>query len=211
MSSPTAGDVPAPADRPIGLAVLLVAAGALGWWAAFRLTLEHLHALEHPGAVLGCDISVLVQCGDALDSPQGSVFGFSNALLGVAFWVVPVIVGAAILAGARFARWFWLPVWLGTAGAFAFVCWFVVQSVFVLHALCPWCMLTWAVTIPMFLAVTVHVLRAGHLPAGAGVRRAAAHLMAWVPPATIVLYGVIVLVAQVRLGAVVNIWHTFFG
>ena len=76
-----------------------------------------------------------------------------------------VVVGVAILAGARFARWFW---WLFAARvtlAFVFVLWLISQSIFVLGTLCPWCMVTWVVTIPTFYAVTLHVLRTGIVPA----------------------------------------------
>ena len=65
------------------------------------------------------------------------------------------MVGVAILAGARFARWFWWLFELGVAGAFVFVIWLIGQSIFVLGTLCPWCMVTWVVTIPTFYAVTL--------------------------------------------------------
>src|SRR5690606_24334650 len=48
--------------RPTTMAVWLVIAGAVGWWAAFQLTLEKFHALEYPGTSASCDFSVLVQC-----------------------------------------------------------------------------------------------------------------------------------------------------
>ena len=92
----------------------LIIAGAIGWWAAFSLTMERLHLLAEPRRDrLGCDFSPLVQCSKNLESWQGSVFGFPNPILGLAGWVAPIVVGVAILAGARFARWFW---WLFEAG-----------------------------------------------------------------------------------------------
>ena len=39
-----------------------------------------------------------------------------------------------------------------------FVHWLIYQSVFVIGALCPYCMVVWAVTIPTFFYVTVHNL-----------------------------------------------------
>ena len=70
----------------------------------------------------------------------------------------------AILAGARFARWFWWLFELGMTLAFVFVIWLIGQSIFVLGTLCPWCMVTWAVTIPTYYVVTLHVLRSGIVP-----------------------------------------------
>ncbi|GGE87204.1 membrane protein [Mycetocola zhadangensis] len=181
------------------LAVFLILAGAIGEVAAFALTLEKLHTLTSPGEALSCDFSVLVQCGANLESWQGSVFGFPNPLLGIAGWVAPIAVGVAILAGARFARWFWVLFNIGLAGALGFVIWLISQSIFVLGTLCPWCMVTWAVTIPVFLAVTLYNVSRGNLPASAGIRRVASALYGWLAPLTVACYLVIAIVAQLRL------------
>ncbi|KQZ84085.1 hypothetical protein ASD56_08690 [Microbacterium sp. Root166] len=185
--------------RPTALAVWLIVAGAVGWWAAFQLTVEKFHLLADPDAIASCDFSVLVQCTANLDSWQGSVFGFPNPILGLTGWVAPVVVGAAILAGARFARWFWLAFDAGLLFAFLFVAWLIVQSIYVLGTLCPWCMVTWIVTIPTFYAVTLHILRSGILPAPAQVRRTADTLMGWVPLLAVLSYALIAVLAQARL------------
>ncbi|HYJ49434.1 MAG TPA: vitamin K epoxide reductase family protein [Microbacterium sp.] len=190
---------PRTSARPTALAIWLIIAGAIGWWAAFSLTMERLQLLEDPDAILGCDISPLVQCGKNLESWQGSVFGFPNPILGLTGWMAPIVVGVAILAGARFARWFWLLFELGLAFAFGFVLWLIGQSIFVLGTLCPWCMVTWVVTIPTFYAVTLHILRRGIVPASPSVRRAADRLMSWVPLLAVLSYAVIAIIAQVRL------------
>lgn len=197
--------------RPTVLAVWLVVAGAIGWWAAFSLTMERLHLLADPDAIASCDFSLLVQCTANLQSWQGSVFGFPNPILGLAGWIAPIVVGMAILAGARFARWFWLCFWAGMAFAFGFVLWLISQSIYVLGTLCPWCMVTWAVTIPTFYAVTIHLFRSGVVPVSAGVRKGAQALMAWVPLMAIVSYAIILLLAQVRLNAIVEIWQELIG
>ena len=190
---------PRTSARPTALAIWLIVAGVIGWWAAFSLTMERLQLLEDPDAILGCDISPLVQCGKNLESWQGSVFGFPNPILGLTGWMAPVVVGVAILAGARFARWFWLLFETGLAFAFAFVLWLIGQSVFVLGTLCPWCMVTWVVTIPTFYAVTLHILRRGIVPASPSVRRAADRLMSWLPLLAVLSYAIIAIIAQVRL------------
>jgi uncharacterized membrane protein len=196
--------------RPTALAVWLIVAGVIGWWAAFQLTLEKFHALANPGSSASCDFSILVQCTKNLDSWQGSVFGFPNPIIGLACWVAPIVVGVAILAGARFARWFWWLFELGMTFAFVFVIWLISQSIFVLGTLCPWCMVTWVVVIPSFYAVTLHILRTGILPSPAGIRRTAGRLMPWVPLLAIVSYAIIVVLAQVRLDALTNVFGTLF-
>ena len=187
------------AKRPVGLGIFLILAGTVGWIAAFALTVEKFHLLESPTAVLSCDFSVLVQCGANLASWQGSVFGFPNPVLGLTGWVAPIVVGAALLAGARFDRWFWLLFNLGVTAALVFVIWLISQSIFVLGTLCPWCMVTWAVTIPVFWAVTLRNLAAGAIPVSARARRVARTLYGWIVILTLASYIVVAVLAQLRL------------
>ncbi|HWI32306.1 MAG TPA: vitamin K epoxide reductase family protein [Microbacterium sp.] len=198
--------MPEPRTRPTALAVWLVVAGAVGWWAAFQLTLERLHLLANPDAALGCDFSILVQCRANLESWQGQVFGFPNPIIGLSAWIAPIVVGVAILAGARFARWFWLLFELGMLAAFVFVIWLIAQSIFVLGTLCPWCMVTWLVTIPTFYAVTLQVFRNGSVPVPAAVRRRADQFMGWVPLFAVATYGIVAILAQVRLDVLGNLF-----
>ena len=187
----------APVRRPLPLAIVLIVTGAIGWYAAFALTLDKLAVLENPQADLDCNFSVLVQCGVNLGSWQGSLLGFPNPLLGLGGFVAPIAVGVALLAGASFARWFWITFNVGVLGAFAFCLWLAYQSIFNLGTLCPWCMLVWSVTIPMFWALTLANARAGRL--GAGLQPLGARLFGWVPVITILGYLIIAIVAQVRL------------
>jgi uncharacterized membrane protein len=185
--------------RPVGFPIFLMLASVVGWIAAFALTLEKFSLLQSPDAALSCDVSILVQCSANLDSPQGSLFGFPNPILGLTGWVAPLVVGAALLAGARFDRWFWLLFQLGVTGAFALVVWLISQSIFVLGTLCPWCMVTWAVTIPVFLSVTLRNLATGDLPSPAAVRRVAGVLSGWVVVLTLPCYVIVAVLAQLRL------------
>jgi uncharacterized membrane protein len=185
--------------RPTAFASWLIVAGVVGWIAAFALTMERMKLLADPNASAACDISLLVQCGANLQSWQGSVFGFPNPILGLTGWVAPVVVGVALLAGARFARWFWLLFGLGITGAFAFVIWLISQSVFALGTLCPWCMVTWAVTFPTFFAVVVHLLRIGAIPVSERAQATTDRLMAWVPLMAIGGLAVVGLIAQLHL------------
>ena len=193
------------ARRPIALGVFLIVAGAVGWYAAFALTMEKFVTLTDPTEVLGCDFSFLVQCRANLESWQGSLFGFPNPIIGLAAWIAPVVVGVALLAGARFARWFWVAFNLGIVAALVLVMWLISQSVFVLGTLCPWCMVTWAVTIPLFWAVTLYNLSQGNLPVPERVRKVASALYGWVPAITLASYLVVAVVAQLRLDVLGNL------
>lgn len=193
-------------SRPTFLALWLIIAGVIGWWAAFQLILEKLHGLANPGAAASCDFSIIVQCSANLDSVQGSLLGFPNPIIGLTAWMAPIVVGFAILAGARFANWFW---WLFEAGmlaGFVFVIWLISQSIFVLGTLCPWCMVTWAVMIPTYYAVTIHIFRSGVVPVSAKTRRGAERMMGWVPVFTVVSYAIIAILAELRLSVLATLF-----
>ena len=197
-------DIDTPRTRlPIALAVFLIVAGAIGWFAAFELTVSKIEVLENPSTDLACDFSVLVQCGANLASWQGAVFGFPNPLLGMGGFVAPIAVGVGLLAGARFARWFWIAFNVGIAGALAFVIWLISQSIYSLGTLCPWCMVVWTVTIPLFWVVTTRNLAEGVY--GKRVVAFGAGLRTWVIPITMVCYALIVLLAQLELNALARL------
>lgn len=195
-----------PAARPRILPLFLILAGAIGFYASWELTIAKIQTLVSPDTNLSCDFSVLVQCGVNLESWQGAVFGFPNPLLGLGGFAAPIAVGVAMLAGARFARWFWMLFNLGVAGALGFVCWLIYQSIFNLGTLCPWCMVVWSVTIPLFWAVTFYNLSVGNIPVGERVRRFFTTAYGWVPLLTLVSYLVVAAIAQVRLDLIDNLF-----
>ena len=97
-------------------------------------------------------------------TPQAEIFGFPNSLLGIAGFAVVAATGASLLAGAALRRWYWWGLQLGTVVDVALVHWLIFQSLYVIGALCPYCMAVWAVTIPICWYVTLHNLERGHLP-----------------------------------------------
>ena len=180
------------------LGVFLTVAGVIGFFAAFRLTADKVGVYVHPTASLSCDVSPIVQCGKNLASAQGSIFGFPNPLLGVGGWVAVILVGILLLTGASFARWFWIAFNVGVAGALVLVIWLISQSIFVLGTLCPWCMVTWSVTIPTFLLVTLNNGKNGRFGGGEKVRRVFGGIYGWVPFLTLACYLAVVVIAQLR-------------
>lgn len=187
---------------PIGLAVFLVLAGLIGLVAAFALTIEKLNALASPGTAAGCDFSVLVQCTKNLESAQGSTFGFPNPLIGIVGFSVVIVVGMGLLAGARYARWFWLTFNVGLLAALAFVAYLIQTSIYFLGTLCPWCMVVWSVTIPAFLAVTLYNAKSGAIPLPARLRRVLSEAYSWTPFITLLCFILVAVLAQLRLDVI---------
>ncbi len=151
-----------------GLSWLLLIGGAIGFLASTALMLEKLATLNDPAYVPTCSINPVVACGSVMDSPQAAVFGLPNPLIGIAAFAVVITTGVVLLTGYRPPRWFWLGLQLGTTFGVGFVHWLIYQSLYDIAALCPYCMVVWAVTIPIFWYTTLHTLQRGHLPLPGG-------------------------------------------
>ncbi|MFM2019573.1 MAG: hypothetical protein RL718_154 [Actinomycetota bacterium] len=128
----------------------LIGFGILGWIASFGLTLERIKVAGDPMAATACDISPFISCKSVMLSEQAALFGFPNPLIGLAAFFAPVVVGMAILAGAKFKPWFWQLFLAGHALAMVFVFWLFSQSVYDIGSLCIYCMVAWTATIPLF-------------------------------------------------------------
>ncbi|WP_246080412.1 vitamin K epoxide reductase family protein [Modestobacter altitudinis] len=148
------------AEIGAGLSWWLVTGGLIGWIAAFVLAVEKYALLRDPSYVPSCSLNPVLSCGSVMVSPQAEAFGFPNLLLGVAGFAVVAATGAAQLAGARFAGWFWAALQVGVTAGVLFVHWLIFSSLYRIGALCPYCMVVWAVTIPLFTAVTLRNLTA---------------------------------------------------
>ena len=185
--------------RPVGLGILSILAGLIGWFASFELLTERIHSLVDLSYVPACNVNILVTCGPNMESWQGSLFGFSNPIIGVAAFVAPILMGAAILAGVRFPRWWWVAYAAGVTLGFAFIVWLISQSLFVLGTMCPWCMVVWTAMIPLFWFTVFHVLRSGHVTASPRVAALFASLYGWAWVFTVVSYLLVAFLAQLQL------------
>lgn len=151
--------------RPTALAGLLVIGGAIGLVAAFVLTIDKLKILENPDFVPSCDFGSILSCSSIMKSEQAELFGFPNPLLGLVGFSVVITLGVALLTGAVFAEWLWAGLQIGTLAGLVFTHWLAYQSLYEIGFLCPYCMLVWAVMIPIFFYVSLRNLRAW-APAG---------------------------------------------
>jgi uncharacterized membrane protein len=132
------------------LAWLYVVGGGLGLAAATALTLEKIAKLANPAYVPTCSLNPVVSCGSVMDSPQAAAFGFPNPLIGVIGFTAVLTTGVAALAGFTPPRWYRIVLNAGTAFGVLFVHWLIAASLFEIHVLCPYCIVVWSVTIPLF-------------------------------------------------------------
>lgn len=158
LSTNSVETLPSPGKR---FAWTLILSGILGWIAAFTLTLERIHVATNPDATLSCDLNPFISCKSVMLTEQARLLGFPNPLIGLAAFIFPIAVGAAILAGAKFALWFWRIFATGITMGFLFVLWLWVQSTFVINVLCPYCMVAWVAMVPLFWTVILFLIREG--------------------------------------------------
>lgn len=154
-------DAESPADRGLGLLMLI--GGTIGVLCASILLIEKIHLLQDKidgkAGTLSCDINPFVSCGSVINTDQASVFGFPNPLMGVAGFAIVATLGVLLLARVTLPTFVWLGLQAGTVFGIAFVTWLQFQSIYDINALCPYCMVVWAVTIPIFIATTARNLR----------------------------------------------------
>ena len=155
------------------MAILIVCA-SIGLAASFMLAVEEFHHIKHPNATLACDINPIIGCGSAMDTWQGHVlFGVPNQFFGMAAFAGVFGLAIGLYAGARYARQLWLSLLAGLASGVVFTHWFIYQSMFVLKHLCPYCMVTWVVTIVAFWYLLLYCIGEKHLAIPQRFRRLA--------------------------------------
>lgn len=172
------------------LALLLMFGGLIAFAAAFVLAVERVALLADPEYTPSCSLNPVLSCGSVMQTAQAEVFGFPNPFLGVAGFPVVAATGAALVAGARVARWYWLGLQVGVTLGMLFVGWLIFQSLYRIEALCPYCMVVWAVMLPVFWYVTLRNASVGMFGAAigdSGVVRAAARWHSVVLTSAVVL------------------------
>lgn len=145
-----------------GAAWFLALGGAAGLTAALVLTVEKFALLADPNYVPSCSINPVLSCGSVMITPQAAAFGFPNPLIGIVAFTIVVTTGVLTLGGVALPRWYWVSLLAGTTLGVVFIQWLIFQSLYRIGALCPYCMVVWAVTVPIFAIVTRTAL--GHAP-----------------------------------------------
>ncbi|MCR2786069.1 MULTISPECIES: vitamin K epoxide reductase family protein [unclassified Microbacterium] len=182
---------------PRALAIFWIVAALAGWIVSFLLYQEYIGQLTGADALFSCQISVLVTCGPNLLSAGGNLLGFTNSIIGITLFLGPIYAGVSALAAPHGLRlWFWRVFTVFLLAGFLLVHFFAYRSVFEYGSLCPWCMVVWLVTIPLFWFSLGWALRDG---VWGRMPRIGQTLLTWAPLITVLNYAVIAIVAQVRL------------
>jgi uncharacterized membrane protein len=150
---------------------LMIVAGAVATIASTMLAIEVFDRLKNPNFVPVCNLNPILSCTSVADSTQAHAFGFPNYFIGIAGYAAVTAIGIAILAGGRFKRWFWQLIEAGLLLATIFLTWLQFQTLYRIGALCIFCMIVWATTIPIFWYVTLYNFREENIGTPGWARR----------------------------------------
>lgn len=156
--------------RSLPFGSLLSIAGVIGFIAAFVLTIERIELADNPDYIPSCNFNPILTCSPIMGSDQAAFFGFPNPIIGVATFPIVLLMGVLLISRVALPRWVLAGFWMGTLGGFAFVHYLIVQSLTNLGAMCPYCIVVWVVTAPVFVYTTAYCLQERALAAPAGFR-----------------------------------------
>jgi len=168
-------------------------AGVIGLIASVMLTVEKIKVLTNPSYVPSCNFNPVVSCGSVMATPQASVLGFPNPLIGIAAFTVVVVTGGLAVTKVALPQWYWIGLAAGTLAGVVFVHWLIFQSLYRIGALCPYCMVVWAVTIPLLVVVASIAFRSADSASAVGHT-----LYRWRWSITVLWFTAVILLILVR-------------
>jgi uncharacterized membrane protein len=132
--------------------------GLVGLIASFVLSIEEFTLLKDPNAALSCSFNLVLNCSTVMQTWQASLLGFPNMFIGLMAFPVIMVVGVIGLSGVKL-RWFYNAANFGLLVCAIFSYWLFFNSLYLIEALCPWCLtVTFSSTI-LIAAITYYSLR----------------------------------------------------
>lgn len=131
--------------------------------AAFVLSVESIEIAKNPDASLSCSINAVINCATVARHPSATFLGFPNSFLGLIAEPIVITVAIAGLAGVRFPRRFMFIAQLFYTAGFVFAYYLFYTSMFIIQALCPWCLLVTLSTTFVFFSMTRYNIREDNL------------------------------------------------
>ncbi|MCI1935543.1 MAG: vitamin K epoxide reductase family protein [Bifidobacteriaceae bacterium] len=148
---------------------LMLVASLVALYVSFMLSAETLQLARHPNQSLSCDVNAVVSCSTVAESWQAEFIKFAglsfpNAFFGIAAEAVFVTIAVIGMVRIVVPRWFALATWFGGLAALAYAYWLFSQSLFIINALCPWCLALMFSTTIQFMALTHATVTVQDLP-----------------------------------------------
>lgn len=148
-------------NRWIFLSMLIGA--ILSLIAAFVLSVEAFHLAKNPDASLSCSVNVIINCATVAKHPSAEMLGFPNSFFGLIAEPVVITVAIAGLAGIAFPRRFMFFAQIGYSLGLIYALVLFYISMFVIQAICPWCLLVTITTAFVWFSITRYNIREENL------------------------------------------------
>jgi uncharacterized membrane protein len=142
---------------------ILIVCGIVGAIASVMITIEKFDLIQNPHYQPVCDLNPIISCGNVMKSKQANAFGFMNTYIGLLGFPAVLTIGMAMLAGAKFKRWFWLGLNFGLTFGITFAYWLLFESVFRIRSLCPYCLSVDVVITVAWWYLTLFIFYNGYL------------------------------------------------
>lgn len=156
-------------NRWIFLSMLIGA--LLSLLASFVLSVEAIEIAKNPNAALSCSVNIVLNCATVARHPSAMLFGFPNSFLGLMSEPIVITVAIAGLAGVKFPRRFMFVAQIFYTLGLIFALYLLYTSMFVIGALCPWCLLVTATTTFVWFAITRYNIRENNLYLSPGLEK----------------------------------------
>ncbi|OZC97545.1 hypothetical protein CH275_25890 [Rhodococcus sp. 06-235-1A] len=190
----------------VGAAVFTVFS-AFGLLAASTLTIERFKLLEDASYVPSCSLNPVLSCGSVMVTKQAALFGFPNPILGIAAFSIALVAGVLWLGRVELPLWFWLGMSGGLLLGEVFVHWLIFESLYEIGALCPYCMVVWAVTMPLFVLALSRLIETGSANTGEAPGTVGRLFLEWRWTLLAVWYAIVIALIGIRFS---DYWASLF-
>lgn len=131
--------------------------------ASFVLSVEAIQLAKNPDVNLSCSVNVVLNCATVAKHPTAEMLGFPNSFFGLMAEPVVITVAVASLMGVVFPRRFMFAAQIGYTIGFIYAFVLLYISMFIIQALCPWCLLVTLTTTMVWFAITRYNIREDNL------------------------------------------------
>lgn len=122
----------------------MITGGVIGTIAAFLQATEKIALLKNKDAILTCNLNSVFSCSNVLNAWQSSVFGFPNSFMCLTLFTIFASIALVGLSGGILPRKLRLGIHVLSLFTLGFALWFLVQSIYVINALCILCIFCFA-------------------------------------------------------------------
>lgn len=125
--------------------------------AALQLLLEKIELWKNPDYIPSCSWNPLFSCQGPMESWQSAALFIPNPVLGAMGFTGLIIVAITALF-TTLPKLYWKFYLAGITFAYGYIFWLITQSLYDIQALCIYCMVVWAMVIPIFwLSLTTYL------------------------------------------------------